>query len=109
MTHHPNSSQVERVIVNIDQDLEPIVPGFLENRRKDIIALNNALQGNDWKTLRLLGHRMRGDGAGYGFQAISNIGDAIEQAALRGDREAVQQQTAALTDFLDHVKVQYRN
>lgn len=108
MTHHPNSSHVEKVLVSIDPDLEAIVPGFLENRRKDILTLNAALRGNDWKTLRLLGHRMKGDGAGYGFQAISSIGDALEQAALRGDREVVQQQTAALTDFLDHVEVQYR-
>jgi len=109
MTHRPESSHVEKILVSIDPDLEPIVPGFLENRRKDIAALDAALRENDWKTLGLLGHRMKGDGASYGFQQISNIGDALEQAALRGDRDVAEQQTAALADFLNHVEIQYRS
>jgi HPt (histidine-containing phosphotransfer) domain-containing protein len=97
-----------RVIVNVDPDLEAIVPGFLENRRKDTAALEAALLQNDMKTVRLLGHRMKGDGGGYGFQDISTIGDALEQAAIRGDRAVIQRQTAALADFLARVDVRYQ-
>jgi len=97
-----------RVTVYIDPDLEEIVPGFLNNRRNDAAALVTAIQRNDLKTVRLLGHRMKGDGGGYGFQEISRIGEALEQAALREDREVMKQQTTALTNFLAQVEVVYR-
>lgn len=109
MTPQSGGGNSEKVIVYIDPDLEAIVPGFLENRRKDTAALDTALQGNDWKTLRLLGHRMKGDGGGYGFQEISRIGNELEQAAMRQDRTVVQRETAALADFLAKVEVLYRS
>jgi HPt (histidine-containing phosphotransfer) domain-containing protein len=108
MTPQSGGSSTDKVIVYLDPDLEAIVPGFLENRRKDAAALDTALHGNDWKTLRLLGHRMKGDGGSYGFEEISRIGDALEQAAMRRDRADVQKQTTALADFLANVEVLYR-
>jgi hypothetical protein len=97
-----------KVTVYIDADLEAIVPRFLENRRHDADTLATAIQRNDLKTVRLLGHRMKGDGGGYGFDEISRIGEALEQAALREDRKVMTQQTAALANFLAHVEVVYR-
>lgn len=97
-----------RVTVYIDPDLEEIVPGFLNNRRNDAVALVAAIQRNDLNTVRLLGHRMKGDGGGYGFQEISRIGEALEHAALREDREVMKQQTTALANFLAQVEVVYR-
>ena len=85
MTSQPDSNGAGKVTVYVDRDLEEIVPGFLENRRKDAAALAAALQGHDLKTVRVLGHRMKGDGGGYGFQEISRIGDVLEQAAIRED------------------------
>jgi HPt (histidine-containing phosphotransfer) domain-containing protein len=108
MTLEPAGNNTDKVIVFVDPDLEEIVPGFLENRRKDAAALQAALQANDLQTIRVLGHRMKGDGGGYGFQEISTIGDALEQAAIREDRVVIHRQTAALVDFLTHVDVVYR-
>ena len=108
MTPQPANNSTGKVIITIDQDLEEIVPGFLENRRKDVASLETAMQENDLKTVRLLGHRMKGDGGGYGFQEISAIGDALEQAAIRGDRIVIQRQTATLVEFLAQVEVRYR-
>ncbi len=102
---HPAAS---RITVSIDADLEEIVPRFLDNRRKDVAILQTALQANDLKTVRLLGHRMKGDGGGYGFDAISEIGDKMEQAAIREDRQVITQQIAVLADFLGRVEVVYR-
>jgi hypothetical protein len=51
---------------------------------------------------------MKGDGGGYGFDAISMMGDALEQAAAREDRDAIRRHTAELIDFLARVTVVYR-
>jgi HPt (histidine-containing phosphotransfer) domain-containing protein len=108
MTSSSNGSPPPRVIVSIDPDLEDLVPGFLENRRKDAAALAQAVQGRDVKTVRLLGHRMKGDGGGYGFQEISQIGEALEQAAINEDWKLISQKTEALAAFLAQVDVVYR-
>jgi HPt (histidine-containing phosphotransfer) domain-containing protein len=108
MTPPGNGNTARRVIVSIDADLEELVPGFLENRRKDAATLARAARTGDVKTVRLLGHRMKGDGGGYGFPEISEIGEALEQAAGRQDWKVIVQQTEALTAFLAQVDVVYR-
>jgi HPt (histidine-containing phosphotransfer) domain-containing protein len=97
-----------RVTVSIDPDLEELVPGFLENRRKDAATLARAVQTQDRNTVRLLGHRMKGDGGGYGFQQISQIGEALEQAAMSEDWAVISEKTEALRTFLAQVDVVYQ-
>ena len=61
-----------------------------------------------WQQIQIIGHRMKGDGGGYGFDAISVMGAALEQAAAREDRDAIRRHTAELINFLACVKVIYR-
>ena len=108
MTARPNRNAENGIILYIDQGLEEIVPGFLENRRRDVQTLEIALQENNLAQIQIIGHRMRGDGGGYGFDAISTIGVALEQAAAREDRGAIRRRIAELIDFLARVTVVYR-
>ena len=108
MTTSSNGNHSRRITVSIDPDLEELVPGFLENRRKDVVALTSAMQNRDVKTARLLGHRMKGDGGGYGLQEISQIGEGLEQAAIKEDWKLIAEKTGALAAFLDQVHVVYR-
>ena len=108
MTTGPNANEANALTVHIDPGLEEIVPGFLENRRRDVQTLETALQQNDLNTIRVIGHRMKGDGGGYGFDAISTIGDGIEQAAAREDRDAIRRHLTQLADFLTRITVVYR-
>ena len=108
MTMVPNRRAENGITVSIDPGLEEIVPGFLENRQRDVQALETALQQNNLAQIRMIGHRMKGDGGGYGFDAISSIGGALEQAAAREDRSAIRRHTDELIDFLARVTVVYR-
>lgn len=96
------------ITVYLDPDLEEIVPGFLDNRRRDVQILTTCMENGQLDTIRLLGHRMKGDGGGYGFDAISTIGHALEQAALRRDLTTIRERTRELTDFLTRVRVVYK-
>jgi HPt (histidine-containing phosphotransfer) domain-containing protein len=108
MTTGPNRNAENVIILYIDPGLEEIVPGFLENRRRDAQTLETALQENNLAQIHIIGHRMKGDGGGYGFDAISMMGAALEQAAVREDRDAIRRHTAELIDFLARVTVVYR-
>ena len=104
----PQVKPPDRIIVSIERDLEDIVPVFLNNRRKDLQTIRTALSQHDFETIRILGHRMRGDGGGYGFDAISRIGTIMETAASRGDRFTIEAQTRQLEEFLARVHIEYR-
>ncbi|MBM4126020.1 MAG: Hpt domain-containing protein [Nitrospira sp.] len=103
---HPESA--ERITVHIDRDFETIVPTFLSNRKKDIQTLRQALSSANFSTIEILGHRMKGDGGGYGFDRISEIGNAMEQAAIQHDHTTAEQCVAQLEDFLARLQVEYR-
>jgi hypothetical protein len=50
---------------------------------------------------------MKGDGGGYGFDGIGDIGAALELASARRDRDSVQRQLAKLADYLDRICITY--
>ena len=108
MTTGPNRNADNIITVCVDQGLEEIVPGFLENRRRDVQILEAALQNSNLAQIEIIGHRMRGDGGGYGFDAISMIGAALEEAAAREDRSAIRRHVDELIDFLARVTVVYQ-
>lgn len=109
MTMGQNRKAESIITVYIDPGLEEIVPGFLENRRRDVQKVETALGQNDFNTICVIGHRMRGDGGGYGFDAISTIGEGMEQAAARQDTEAIRRNLNDLVDFLTRITVVYRS
>lgn len=104
----PDRESTDRITVQIDRDLQDIVPIFLANRQRDLQTLRSALAQQDFETIRVLGHRMKGDGGGYGFDKISEIGGVMELAAARHDQPAIERHTAELEDFLVRVTIVYR-
>ncbi len=59
MTTGPNRNAENVITVYIDPGLEEIVPGFLENRRRDVQTLETALQENNLAQIQIIGHRMK--------------------------------------------------
>lgn len=95
----------ERIPIRIDPDIEDLVPGFLANRRKDVLRLDALVAAGAYADIRLLGHSMKGAGGGYGFDRISELGAAIENAALREDGSEVLVHNAALADYLARIDI----
>lgn len=93
--------------ISIDPDLRDLIPGFLQNRRQDIQTLQAALAVDNFDTIRMLGHRMRGDGGGYGFHLISEIGHALEKAALESNRHEIMACVQELSTYLGRIEVVY--
>ncbi len=96
-----------KISVRIDKDLEDLIPGYLENRRKDIAAIGDALTRGDYDAIRVLGHGMKGSGGGYGFDAITNIGRKIEAAAKAGDAAAIRGGRDELVFYLERIEIVY--
>jgi HPt (histidine-containing phosphotransfer) domain-containing protein len=97
--------RVEKIVVQVDADLEDLIPEYLQNRRQDVEAILKALENQDYETIRVLGHTMKGTGGGYGFDAITDLGQTLEEAAKNQNEPAISQATAALRDYLQAVEV----
>ena len=93
--------------VSIDPDLRDLISGFLQNRQLDIQRLHRAVAVEDFETIRTLGHRMRGDGGGYGFHTISDIGEALEKAAIEKHVPEISARIEELIQYLDRIEVVY--
>jgi HPt (histidine-containing phosphotransfer) domain-containing protein len=106
--HASHSEPTDQLTVEISRDLEDIVPIFLANRKKDVQTLRDAMVKQDFGTAQTVGHRMKGDGGGFGFDRITEIGAAMEVAAKLEDRSTIEQHIVQLEDFLKRVVVVYR-
>ncbi len=93
--------------VVIDKDLEDLIPGYLENRKKDIVKTEKSLLEKDFETIRVIGHSMKGSGGGYGFDKISEIGKGIEEAAKSGDVASIQTRLKELGEYVENVRISY--
>lgn len=94
-------------IVTIDADLEDLIPGFLDNRKKDVEKIHSAMMGSDFATVKSIGHSLKGVGGGYGFHDISRIGAEIEEAAKASSAEAVNAGAAELDNYLNSLEIRY--
>lgn len=95
----------DRITVKVDPDLEDLIPGFIENRNADVTRLRELLATEAYADIRLIGHSLKGVGGGYGFDAITEYGGVIEQAALAGDNTTIAQYTDQLAHYLEHIDI----
>ncbi|MFH1914367.1 MAG: Hpt domain-containing protein [Pseudomonadota bacterium] len=93
--------------VTVDADLAAIMPRYFELQRADLAAAAEATATGRTEVVRLFGHRLKGTGASYGFPRLSELGAAIEEAALATDLDRAAELSAEVARFLDAVRVVY--
>lgn len=93
--------------VEVDQELAPVVPVFLEKRLMDCVLIERLLLEGDLAEIRTLGHRMKGAGGSYGFDEVSDIGETLECAALVHDVDTIRRAVERLRNYLARVSVVY--
>jgi len=98
-------SRRDTILVHANPKFADLIPGFLQNRRRDVVAMLDALDQGDFAIVESLGHGMKGAGGSWGFQAITDIGAALEQAAESADSDASRKCVGELSRYLDRVEV----
>jgi signal transduction histidine kinase/CheY-like chemotaxis protein/HPt (histidine-containing phosphotransfer) domain-containing protein len=72
-----------------------LMPTYFRTRAEDLEKIHRALDNEDFKTLKALGHKIKGSSASFDFPQTSELSLNLEQAALAGDlaecRNVVQQ------------------
>lgn len=99
------SKVLSREVAYVDASLEDLIPTYMERRRDDVEAIREALQIGDWPLIERKGHQMKGSGAGYGFDKITELGMMIEDAASRVDGPSAEEAVARLERYLAEVDI----
>ena len=94
-------------MVKVDKGLEDLIPTYLENRKKELDVLRQAVKAADFEQMRQIGHRMRGVGVSYGFDDVTSLGKLIEEGAKAGDKAALEQHVAAYGEYLANLHITY--
>lgn len=97
----------DKIIIEVDEDLEDLIPGFLENRNTDLEKLKQAQQENDFETIRSIAHSLKGVGGGYGFVRMSELGAEIETAAKNQQIDIIKSGVDELASYLSKVDITF--
>jgi CheY-like chemotaxis protein/HPt (histidine-containing phosphotransfer) domain-containing protein len=95
----------DTIVVRANPEFADLVPAFLQNRSEDVITMLDALDRGDFESVASLGHGMKGAGGSWGFQAITDIGAALELAAESADNDASRKWVGELSRYLDSVEI----
>ncbi len=95
----------EKIIVNVDIDLEDLIPGFLHNRSKELESLHDALERQDFQSIQFVGHSLKGVGGGYGFDGMSDLGAKIENSAKAQELAELKDIIKQYENYLERIEV----
>jgi CheY-like chemotaxis protein len=95
------SGRMDLIRLRLNSKTANRVPAYLQNCKQNVVVMLEALDRVDFETVTSLGHQMMGSGGMFGFQAITDIGGAIELAAGSADTDASRKWLGALSIYLD--------
>jgi HPt (histidine-containing phosphotransfer) domain-containing protein len=98
---------LKRQQIEIEADLQDLVPNFLEHKRADIGIIRVAIDHKDYEAVSQIGHKMKGEGGSFGFDAVTVMGAALEQAAFHQDLASLNHTLEELVSYLDSIDVVY--
>ena len=102
-----DEAKIEKTVVEIDQELLQVVPGYLESRRRDCAKIERLLASGRIEDIKFLGHQLKGSGGSFGFDEISDIGEALECAAQVRNADGIKSAVERLERYLARVAVAY--
>lgn len=95
-----------KILIRAPQGIpRDLVTEYLERCRRGMPLLMAAVGENHHAQLRVLGHRMKGTGAPYGFPKLTEIGGLIEQAAVDENSGALRAYAAELEEYIGRVEI----
>ncbi|MCK6547076.1 hypothetical protein L6R52_14600 [Myxococcota bacterium] len=103
-----HTSDGGRIIVEVDEDILPLVDPYLVRVRASLAGARRAALAGDVATVRKIAHDLMGTGASYGFDVITSEGRNLHGAALRGDVDGEVRAIDAIERQLGRIDVRGR-
>jgi HPt (histidine-containing phosphotransfer) domain-containing protein len=95
----------ERISLRVEAGLRELVPGFLDNRRRDLEALGRALHTGDLAGVRSVGRNIRSFSRVLGVTELTVLGEEIQAAADEASTLRIAHLRSQLADYLARVEI----
>jgi HPt (histidine-containing phosphotransfer) domain-containing protein len=92
------------LLASVPMDLKLLIPGFLERRETEVSEMKELLNQGDYQSIGHIAHKLKGNGAGFGLQYITDLGRELEAACFAQDVERVRNVIEELKLFVSDVK-----
>ena len=96
---------MEKIVLRAEPAVKELLPGFLENRRRDLERLREALHAGDLGAIRDLGQNIRVFSRVYGLDELTELGEAIRSAAEERSTLRIVHLQRRLADYLARVEL----
>ena len=104
----PLQAQPEQICaVSVEAGMEDLVPGYLDKRRGEIAKYREALERGDFEAVRMLGHKLKGTGAGWGLPVLTEMSGKLEQQAMAQDAKGLRAKIEELARYVNSVKLEF--
>lgn len=94
-----------KIRLSVEPGLKELIPGFLENRRRDLERMHEALQAGDLAAIRDVGQNIRCFSRVYGFDELTALGEEIRCAADECSTLRIVSLQGRLAEYLSSVEV----
>jgi histidine phosphotransfer protein HptB len=101
------ASMTEKIIVRVDQDLKAIVSKYLDVQRREITGFTSLLADQRFEEIRKAAHKIKGSGATFGFNYLTEAATRIEKEARNGNAEPIEELSCKLIEYLDHIELEF--
>jgi hypothetical protein len=94
-----------KIRLKVEPVLKDLVPDFLENRRRDLERMRQALRAGDLAAIRDVGQNIRCFSRVYGIDELTALGEEIRCAADECSTLRIVHLQGQLADYLSRVEV----
>lgn len=103
------AAEAEEQPRQVPEDALRLFQKFLQNRRRDLTAIESAITSGDFAAIRTLGHNMQGTCAAYGVPELGGLGTRLEAAAENHDTRELRGLTRELAECIERVAGEYES
>lgn len=93
-------------VVFVEKELMPLIPEFIENRKKDLVSLENAIEAGDYDAIKITANNLKGSGGSYGIDAITEFGHALLTASEAKDIQGLKVLLKNYISYINHLDIQ---
>jgi hypothetical protein len=95
----------DRFRLKVEPRLVGLVPGFLENRRRDLERMREALRAGDLAAIRDVGQNIRCFSRVYGLDELTTLGEEIHRAAEERSTLRILHLQGRLAEYLSRLEI----
>jgi HPt (histidine-containing phosphotransfer) domain-containing protein len=98
----------EPVRVEIQPGMEQMAMNYLVSRERELPTLQDLTASLKFEEVRRLAHNIKGTATSYGFPELTQLGGAMEQAAIDRNLNGMLKQLKVLERYLTLASIQVR-